>query len=99
MTIKTFLRILFTPECWVRNNLTSPKVTKFINDSLDAGHLPVSSGLYTHELNGKTIWTANYPYAYGRICIDGSVLKTTKLPDRATVFRLHDVIEQESENF
>lgn len=93
MNIIGLLRILFTPACWIRNYPTSKKLTKFINDSLDAGHIPVVESRYTHKLNGKIIWTGNYPYAYGLS------EKRNCAPDRITVFRLFDVINDKDQPF
>ncbi len=89
--MKTLFRILTTPLCWIRDRSTNKYVSNFINKSLDDGHVPIMIDNYTHKLNGKLIWTSNYPYSFGNIYND----QTRSLPDRKTVFRLYDAIIEE----
>ncbi len=90
--MKTLLRILTMPSCWQINYQTGRSITKFINDSLDAGHRPVYIDKFECVLNGKTIWAPieNYPFAFCMIRGSGF------MADRKTVFRLYDAIEDKS---
>jgi len=89
--MKTLFRILTTPSCWIRNEITNKYVSNFIKKSLDDGHVPIMINQYTHRLNNKCIWTSNYPYSFGYLYND----HTKSLPDRRTVFRLYDAIMKE----
>lgn len=42
-------------------------------------------------LGGKVLWGNNYPYAYGNV--SRGMWNEGPLPDRKTVFMLHDALE------
>jgi len=64
--MKDFLRVLFTPSIWFRINGVSKGLDRWMVEALDN---PVFSEVsrYTCKLNGKRIWIANYPYAFGSL--------------------------------
>lgn len=80
-----FLRILFTPSCWIRNHPTSLEWDEWLSKALED---PEISELGNHDclINGKGVWISNYPYCYG------GPRRVWVLPKRSTVFRLHDII-------
>lgn len=92
--MKTFLRILFTPRCWVRNYPTSKVWDKKLNELLDKYPIAVLNA-YVVRLGEAHIWISNYPYAYGYLHVGGM---PEYLPSRKTVFRLYDTIKQSGKN-
>lgn len=90
MNIKTMIRILCTPSCWTRNCKSSRELSRFFNERLDAGEVPVQNDFYYASLGGVSFWLGNFPYAYGEPALTYAGRKV--MPDRATVFRLHDAI-------
>jgi len=82
--LATALRVLTTPSCWIRNYKTCKHLSRFINDALDSGGAPVQFSEFRVKLASKTFWAGNFPYAYG--------LVGSRMPDRATVFRLADAV-------
>ena len=93
MKIKDIVRILSTPRCWLRNYGTSAALSAFINESLDNNHSIDFLLDRIIKLNGKELWIGNYPYAFGSLYERRELIKF--LPDRTTVFRLHDALEKE----
>lgn len=91
MKIKTFFRILFNFDCWIRNKRTSKELSKFINDALDNNSILDLSESGILKINNVKLWRNNYPYDFGYI----QSAPECGMPDRETVFRLHDAyIEQ-----
>lgn len=77
-------RVLLTPGTWLRNYRTCPYLSAFINAALDDGHKPEVVDLHHIRLAGKTLWRANYPYAFANV--------GDAMPDRKTVLRLNDAM-------
>lgn len=85
--MKYLLRVLTSPSCWIRSAPTNKELDAAINKLLDAG-ANITANSYTTTLGPLYLWTANFPYDYGREnTIDG-----IGLPSRKTVFRLYDTI-------
>ena len=92
--MRYLIRILLTPGCWVRNSRSGKEISRFIQERLAAGERPrLTWDGYRIELGGKAFWGANYPYAYGSV-IHGMAFSDGPLPDRKTVFMLHDAVEE-----
>lgn len=89
MKIKTLLRILFTPDCWIRNEATDKKVDKLINKLLNEHEIEYN-GSCVGSIAGIKIWLANYPYAFGSLY---DYEKIYGLPSRKTCFKLYDMIK------
>lgn len=87
--IRDIIRILTTPSCWIRNYPTDRALSKWINYSLNRGYSPEYLSRYNCSLNGKVLWIANYPYAYGHLDNGHS-----GMPDRTTVFRLKKALDE-----
>lgn len=87
--IKNYLSILTTPSCWLRNYPSSRALSAKLNKLLDNPEFTDFTG-YTVKLNGEKFWVSNYPYAYGSPYYAGHELE--QLPNRATVFRLHEAL-------
>jgi hypothetical protein len=49
---------------------------------LDRGEVPKRVNKFEIQLAGRKLWAGNYPYAYAT--------NREVMPDRATVFRLHE---------
>lgn len=83
------LSFLFRPRYWIRVDPYSAAWDRALNRMLDN---PTFTDIGTHavKLNGKTIWTANYPYGFGAPYGWGPEV----LPSRATVVRLRDALEK-----
>ena len=79
-----FLRGLL-PTYWIMIDPYSKGLDRFVNHSLDQGHLPGRLNEYQATLNGKTFWVGNWPYSYA----------TTQgvRPSRATIIRFRDALE------
>jgi hypothetical protein len=97
----------------IRNELTSPALSKIINQYLDDPETDIlilnkyHCVLQHPTYNRLCLWIANYPYCYGNVACDYSNLTTEdwenykklnfilgeKLPDRKTVYRLNEVVE------
>ena len=85
--MKHLLRVLTSPSCWLRSWRTNKDLDAAINKLLDAG-ADITFDRYTTTLGPLSLWTANFPYSYGREnTIDG-----IGLPSRKTAFRLYDTI-------
>lgn len=84
LTFKQILRIIKTPDCWLRNHRTCKILSALINQSLDGGFKPKQISHYYMELNNMKIWCGNYTYAYANV--------NNRMPDRTTVFRLYDAL-------
>lgn len=83
------LKFIFKPRFWIRNFYTNETLSWFINDSLDKGLKIKFKSTCTCELNGKILWVANYPYAFGTIeGVEG-------MPDRLTVERLYKEVQKQ----
>ena len=94
----------------IRNHSTSKELSKIINSLLDDPNTEIKLLDDYHVLLGTVcLWVSNYPYAYGNVSTIGAyhlseeILKTnlklyilfrTKLPDRKTVYRLHQVVKK-----
>ena len=91
--MKYLLRILFTTNCWIRNNRTNKSLSKFIEDTLNTGELPViDDNGYTIKLANRELWIENYPYSYGWNYMCSRINQT--LPSRRVVFMLHDAVKK-----
>ena len=88
--LSDFLWALFRPNCWLRNYPTSPALSAWINERLDAGDKPEWIDHHVSSLSGVTLWTCNYPYAYGSFYGQGGPSQI--LPDRRTTHRLYHAI-------
>ena len=87
MSLWNKIKPWFNPGFLLRNHLTDPVVDGWINYCLDNGHTPRDFGYYTFMLGGRTIWDANWPYAWGSFYpADGG------LPSRRTVLRLRKAV-------
>lgn len=80
-----FLKILVTPNCWFRPEITDKEWDKKLRKELQN---PVfsDSERYTVKLNGTTIWTGNYPYCCYIEYDEEFPDKKFCLPSRRTVF-------------
>jgi hypothetical protein len=85
---------LLDSDCWRRNYKTSKKLTKFIHESLDAGHVPTQvSGRPSYMmLNGLHLWAENYPYAFAQYSGGGQIASCSptfiRIPSRGATYRL-----------
>jgi hypothetical protein len=79
--VKDFLRVLFTPSCWIQNESYNA-VWDFKLNALMKSHRFTNWDGYTARIGEIEVWVANHPYAsfsYG-----GS------RPSRATILKAHD---------
>jgi len=84
-----FLRIIFTPSCWIRNRRTNRKWDRKILELLEDGDI-TCIGDYTARLGDKLVWIENYPYEFGY----EAYTINTGMPSRSTVFKLKDAISR-----
>jgi hypothetical protein len=94
----------------IRNYPTSKELSKIINSLLDDPNTEIKLlGDYSVLLGSVCLWVSNYPYAYGNVStlatyqLSDEIIKFnvtlyrffgTKLPDRKTVYRLHQVVKK-----
>lgn len=94
----------------IRNHPTSKELSKIINSLLDDPNTEIKLlGDYHVLLGSVCLWVSNYPYAYGNVSslgvcgLDKEIFKTnlklyslfgSKIPDRKTVYRLHQVVKK-----
>lgn len=85
-------------ETYIRNYMTSKTHSQKINqllDDPDTGLIldpSISGVVYTILLGDLRLWVGNFPYAYGFVW-DFFERSNRHMPDRATVFRLRQVVE------
>lgn len=92
--MKRLLDIIFAvthPIFWFSNSECSYYHDKWINDCITNGEKLVIKCKATAELEGKTIWIENYPYAFGSI-YKGDTPEF--LPYRRTRKRLMDYVKK-----
>lgn len=87
------------PRTYIRNYMTSKTHSQKINqllDDPDTGLILEPShygqGEFTVLLEDLRLWVGNFPYAYGHVW-DFFERPNRHMPDRATVFRLRQVVE------
>ena len=94
----------------IRNYSTSKEFSKIINGLLDDPNTEIKLIDDYHVLLGSVcLWVQNYPYAYGNVSVicayklDEEIIKfnltlqglfKSNLPDRKTVYRLHQVVKK-----
>lgn len=77
------------PKYWYQNSPTDWDWDATLNDILDrAKRIEVNT--FTTTIDGVTIWTSNWPYAYGAFYHHGS---NEGLPSIKTRHRLRDTLE------
>lgn len=63
--VRSFFIRLVNPTFWIQNKKTSDEMTIFVNTVIDED-LAMSCDEFTIKIRGgKSIWTENYPYAFG----------------------------------
>ena len=86
-----WLRVLFTPGLWLRNDPTSKEISAFIVSSLAQGFRPVPVNEHIMTLRGVPIWRANWPYTYGSLYGTGENTGIEdRLPSRRVALLLRD---------
>lgn len=60
--LKWFLKVLFTPACWVQNYPYSKDWDEKLKRLLEERRF-VNVTYYTAEISGHVVWIANHPYA------------------------------------
>ena len=88
------LRILLNPKCWFRKKTTSKELSKFINEAIN-NKLPLKVSDSSITINGVELYKYGYPYNFG-YPVKAPVIG---LPDRTTVFRLHDYYISKLEDY
>ena len=77
---------------YIRNYRTSKEHSQVVNRLLDDPNTELTiEDEFTILLGGLRLWARNFPFAYGFIWNDHKVAR--RLPNRATVFRLRQVVE------
>ena len=92
--MKTLLKILLNPSCWMRLGRTSKVWDRQVQE-LMATHKFTNYNGYTAKLGNFVIWVANYPYSYG-YWVGPDLSEKSPLPSRATVFELAEKLERDT---
>lgn len=96
MKIKTIIRILATPSCWIRNHKVDLVWDMKLNQLLDKYDFTDITE-HTVTLGSTRVWIKNHPYAsfspYSPAAGTVSVL-----PTRETAFRAHDKLVHQMVN-
>jgi len=77
------------PKYWYQNSPTDWEWDAILNDILDKAK-EVKLSTYTTEIDGVTIWTSNWPYAYGALYHHGS---NEGVPSIKTRHRLKNLVD------
>ena len=56
------IRVLLSPSCWIRNKGIDPYLDKWLRQQLINPQFSDNHSNHTIKLNGKSIWSSNYPY-------------------------------------
>lgn len=91
------INFIVNPNWWVMNNSYNETWDKKLNHLLDNHKLEIDN-YHTAELDGITIWIANYPYAYGVIWGNPfskniNTLSLQGRPSRLTIYRLRQRVK------
>lgn len=94
------LKVLVTPEIWIRSERTSAVVTRALQHQLNLGYLPERIDYYNVKLGALVLWGANYPYGFGSLKeVNGIVCESAgmqTLPARWMVLKLGDLLDMDS---
>lgn len=82
--MKYFLKVLFTPSCWLQNYLYSSNWDKLLNELMET-HTFTNVTEYTANLGNVRVWIENYPYA--AFTPDRSIKVR---PSRRTILKAYD---------
>ena len=91
------LQILLMPSIWYQNSaFADMEHDRWLNALLDTCPAPGPlrwpfEADYRVVLGGKSIWVANYPFAYGNTHEN---FATSGRPTRKTILRLHKYLEE-----
>lgn len=85
--LSLFIRVLYTPSCWIRNRPTNREWDKKVRQQLKNPKF-TNINSYKCNLRDLTIWTENYPYAYGT----DDTGRVKGMPSRRTVFKLRNAL-------
>lgn len=86
--LKLFIRVLFSPSCWIRNTRCCPIWDYQLRKELQ-NPVFTDADRYTIKLNGVCLWSGNFPYASYSL---HPPIGYESLPSRRTVFLIHDAI-------
>ena len=92
--MKYWLKVLFTPGCWIQNTAYSPLWDAQLRALLDSGEKFVvadSSG-YTASIGDYVVWIENHPYASFTPYSGNS----NRRPSRATILRAMDHLAEDA---
>lgn len=110
--VRKFFEILFmvhlNPMFWISNYRTCKEHSKWIEDNVLSGNLPLSRLEYGGNLGDSTciflagdnmLWMENYPYAFGRLVKEkpGNFAQREyikKLPSRRVRYELHALLKK-----
>jgi hypothetical protein len=81
--MRSFFRILFTPQCWFQNNPFSREWDRRLN-ALMRDHKFKRVSKHSAQLGPAVMWVANHPYA--SFSPEGAEVR----PRRATVLKAMD---------
>jgi hypothetical protein len=85
--------LIYRVKSIYRLGKTCPSLSRKINRLLDDETTTIT---IVDELEAQvgnlSLWTGNYPYAYGSLLSTSTRMIRCPLPDRKTVYRLHKVL-------
>lgn len=61
-SIRAWLKVIFTPSCWLQNNVYSETWDKKLNQLMAIRDFDVIDE-YHAKIGGYTVWIKNHPYA------------------------------------
>jgi len=86
--MKRWLRVLFTPSCWLQNNTYNAAFDKWLRARLADSNFE-NIGIYHATIGGVRLWVANHPYA--SFNLEEGVCGGYR-PSRATVLEAMDAL-------
>ena len=86
------LQYIFRPRFWMQNHSTCKVWDKRLNKLMDEAKVVEKTSSYSVTIDGVSIWTGNFPYAYGRMYEGSSLLPRCRTRERLQRFPSHDLL-------
>lgn len=85
--MKYWLKVIFTPACWIRNGAYSEAFDAELTRLLDNGATFENYDRFTAQIGHLTLWVENHPYAS---FTPYDLAMNAVRPSRATILRAHE---------
>lgn len=86
--MKYWLKVLFTPSCWLQNESYNSEWDEELNRLMDSGEKFKDVSSHTAIIGGHCVWIRNHPYA--SFTPYYTAIPQIIRPSRATILRAMD---------